>query len=76
MTLYVIDSSQLKHNLIFSVLGHGGADFFMVNAFTKAVASNDPSLISSGTIHSLRSHKLCFAAERSRINNSIETVDI
>eukprot|EP00095_Tigriopus_kingsejongensis_P004155 snap_masked-scaffold1541_size36691-processed-gene-0.1 protein:Tk04155 transcript:snap_masked-scaffold1541_size36691-processed-gene-0.1-mRNA-1 annotation:"predicted protein" len=38
--------------------GHGGADFFLVNAILKAVASEDPTLISSGILDSLRSHKL------------------
>ena len=56
--------------------GHGGADFFLVTTFLKAVANQDPSLISSGIKDSLRSHKLVFAAEKSRINGTIESVDI
>ncbi len=56
--------------------GHGGADFFLVNAFTKAVATGDRKHIKTGVVDSLRSHKLVFAAERARINNSVETIDI
>ena len=55
---------------------HGGADFFLVAAFVKAVSNNDPKLVRTGIKDSLRSHKLVFAAERSRKNNSIETVEI
>ena len=55
---------------------HGGADFFLVAAFVKAIANNDPKLVRTGIKDSLRSHKLVFAAERSRKNNSIETVEI
>ena len=56
--------------------GHDGADFFLMNSFTKAVASGDRSLIASGIVDSLRSHKLVFAAESSRLENRIKTVEI
>lgn len=55
---------------------HGGADFFLLTSFLKAVANEDSSLISSGIKDSLRSHKLVFAAEKSRLNGTIEIVDI
>ena len=55
--------------------GHGGADFYLMNAVTKAVANNDPGIIYSGIRESLRSHKLVFAAERSRHNDSVEMCD-
>ena len=42
----------------------------------KAICYNDPSLVLTGIKDSLRSHKLVFAAERSRINGTIETIDI
>ena len=56
--------------------GHGGADFFLVSGFVKAVANNEPELVRSGIKDSLRSHELVFAAERSRLNNTIEKIDI
>ena len=56
--------------------GHGGADFFLIESFVKAIRNNDPSLIKTGIKDSLRSHKLVFAAEKSRLNGTIETVDL
>jgi len=51
--------------------GHGGADFFLMNSFTKAVASNQPSLIKSGPSSSLASHLMVFSAENSRLSNKV-----
>ncbi len=56
--------------------GHCGADFFLINAFTKAVATGDREHIKTGVVDSLRSHKLVFAAERSRIKGTIESIGI
>ena len=58
------------------MLTHGGADFFLVAKFLKAIANQDPTLVLTGIKDSLRSHKLVFAAEKSRLNSTIETVDI
>ena len=55
--------------------GHGGADFFLMNSFTKAVANNDASLIKSGPSASLASHLLVFSAEKSRKTNSVVKLD-
>ena len=48
--------------------GHGGADFFLINQFVKAVAKGDANMVGdvTGVEASLRSHKLVFAAEKSR----------
>lgn len=46
--------------------GHTGADFFLMQRFVNAVATNDPSLLLTGPTESLRSHRLVFAAERAR----------
>lgn len=54
------------------IRGHGGADFFLMNAITKAIALNDPSLLSSNVMQSLASHKVVFAAEKSRLEKTIE----
>jgi len=54
--------------------GHGGADFFLVNSFTKAVARRDPSLIKSGAGVSLASHLLVFRAEESRKSQTVNTI--
>ena len=57
--------------------GHGGADFFLVNDFIKAVASGEKRSGKLSSVHdSLRSHKLVFAAERSRKKGTIEEVNV
>ena len=51
--------------------GHDGADFFLMNAFVKSVAEGKSQIVGdvTGVKGSLRSHKLVFAAEKSRKNN-------
>jgi len=56
--------------------GHGGADFFLIDSFVKAVARKDPSLIRSGGEESLKSHLLVFQAEKSRKQNLVRNVNI
>ena len=55
---------------------HGGGDFGLVRDWVQAVAQNDPSLLSSSIDVSVESHLVAFAAERSRLNRSIEDVRI
>jgi predicted dehydrogenase len=47
--------------------GHGGGDFGLMDAFVSAVATGEPTLIRSGARESLDSHRMAFAAERSRL---------
>jgi predicted dehydrogenase len=54
--------------------GHGGGDAGLMEAFTQAVALGDPEPIRSGPSESLASHLACFAAERARLNGTVETV--
>ncbi|XP_078725660.1 putative oxidoreductase YteT [Lampetra fluviatilis] len=54
--------------------GHGGADFFLVDAFISAVAKKEPSLILTGPGETLKSHLLVFAAERARRENRVITL--
>lgn len=51
--------------------GHGGGDYGLMDHFVEAVACNDPSLILSGPEESLETHKMVFAAERSRLENRV-----
>ncbi|MBO4207194.1 Gfo/Idh/MocA family protein [Micromonospora echinofusca] len=46
--------------------GHGGGDHGLMAAFVAAVATGDRSLVRSGPRESLDSHRMVFAAERSR----------
>ena len=54
--------------------GHGGGDAGLMDAFTGAVATGNPELISSGPRESLASHLAVFAAERARLNGTVESV--
>ena len=54
--------------------GHGGGDAGLMGAFTAAVATGNHELISSGPRESLASHLAVFAAERARLNGTVETI--
>jgi predicted dehydrogenase len=54
--------------------GHGGGDAGLMDAFTAAVATGNPGLIASGPRESLASHLAVFAAERARLNGTVETI--
>ncbi|MFS8478093.1 MAG: Gfo/Idh/MocA family oxidoreductase [Micromonosporaceae bacterium] len=51
--------------------GHGGGDFGLMRAFVGAVATGDRSLVRSGPEESLDSHRMAFAAERSRLTGGV-----
>jgi predicted dehydrogenase len=53
------------------VLGHGGADFHLMDAFVRAVSSGDASHISTGANDALASHNLVFDAEHARRTGSV-----
>jgi len=46
--------------------GHGGGDYYLMQAFTHAVATGDVSGIHSGPDATLESHRITFAAEQAR----------
>jgi predicted dehydrogenase len=54
--------------------GHGGGDAGLMDAFTGAVATGNRGLILSGPRESLASHLAVFAAERARLNGTVETI--
>jgi predicted dehydrogenase len=54
--------------------GHGGGDAALMDAFTTAVATGDPSPILSGPTESLETHLAVFAAERARHAGVVATV--
>jgi len=54
--------------------GHGGGDFGLMDAFIAAVAAGNPELIRSGPQESLASHLAVFAAERARLNGTVESL--
>jgi hypothetical protein len=51
--------------------GHGGADFFAMDSFIRALSLNKPELIGTGPEDSLTSHIIAFAAETARKENRV-----
>ena len=51
--------------------GHGGADFFAMDSFVRALSLNKPELIGTGPNDSLISHIMAFAAETARKENRV-----
>jgi len=53
---------------------HGGGDHPMVKDWVQAVGQQNPALLSSSIDVSVESHIVAFAAERSRLNKTIENI--
>ncbi len=53
---------------------HGGGDWRLVADWVQAVSKQDASLLSSTIDASIESHVMCFAAEKSRMGNTVEGV--
>lgn len=53
---------------------HGGGDHRLVKDWLQAVAQKDPTLLSSSIDVSIESHLVSFAAEKSRLNRTIEEI--
>ena len=60
----VYDEADLSGAGVMS--GHGGADFFAMDSFIRALSSNQPGLVGTGPEDSLVSHIIAFAAETAR----------
>lgn len=56
--------------------GHGGGDWRMVADFVQAVAHQDGACLTSTIDQSIESHLMAFAAERSRLNGTVERVTL
>lgn len=54
--------------------GHGGADGLLVNALIAAVRSGDRGLVLTDARESLASHRVAFAADRSRKSHQVVTL--
>jgi hypothetical protein len=53
---------------------HGGGDHRLVNDWVQAVGHQDTAILSSNIDVSVESHLMAFAAERSRLNKTIEKI--
>lgn len=56
--------------------GHGGGDWALAGDFVKAVKAKNPKLLTSTIEASIESHLMGFAAEKSRLNKTVEAVTI
>ena len=65
----VYDESDLTAAGVMS--GHGGADFFAMDSFIRALSLDRPELIGTGADDSLVSHIIAFAAETARKENRV-----
>lgn len=68
----LIDSQELIDE---SLGGHGGGDGGVIREFIRAVVANDPSMIMTGPEICLETHLIAFAAERARLQGTIEYVN-
>jgi predicted dehydrogenase len=55
---------------------HGGGDHRLVKDWVQAVGHQNPAILSSHIDVSVESHLMAFAAERSRLNKTIEKISI
>jgi hypothetical protein len=65
----VYDETDISGAVMMS--GHGGADFFAMDSFIRALSLNKPELIGTGPEDSLISHIIAFAAETARKENRV-----
>jgi hypothetical protein len=63
-THYSPPATALAHTRL---TGHDGADFYLMDNFVRAVATNNPSLVLTGPDDALASHLLVFEAEHARL---------
>ncbi|XP_065417267.1 2,7-anhydro-N-acetylneuraminate hydratase-like isoform X2 [Chrysemys picta bellii] len=53
------------------LMGHDGADYYLMDSFISALTENKPSLIQTGPEATLQTHLLVFEAEKSRKENRV-----
>lgn len=68
-----IETQTSEHTILG---GHGGGDYGVIHSFLEAVAGNDQRKIISGPRETLESHLMVFAAERARLGNTVEELDM
>ena len=78
METFVLTDFSTKKQTIWSLKtdAHGGGDQALVKDWLQAVYQQDKRLLSSTIDVSVESHLVAFAAERSRVNRSIENINI
>ena len=54
--------------------GHGGGDYLVLRNLTEAIRNDHPGTVLTSAQESLRSHRIVFAAERSRIEGKVAEI--
>jgi predicted dehydrogenase len=60
----------------YAAYGHGGGDFGLARDWVHAIAAENPALLTSTIDASIESHIMGFAAEKSRLNKTVESVKL
>ena len=68
------ETTTTTQNEHIRLTGHGGSDYFLMDAFVEAVLRNDKSFVLTDVEDSLRSHVIVFAAEHARRTNRVVDV--
>lgn len=78
MEQYTITDFRTGHQTSWSLKTdfHGGGDHRLVQDWVQAVGHQNPAILSSTIDVSVVSHLMAFAAERSRLNHTIEEVKL
>nr|XP_048724933.1 uncharacterized protein LOC125644672 isoform X5 [Caretta caretta] len=58
------------------LMGHDGADYYLMDSFISALTENKPSLIQTGPEATLQTHLLVFEAEKSRKENRVVCLEM
>lgn len=76
MESFTVTSFKTGRRYVWSMKSdaHGGGDHPMVRDWVQAVGQQRPELLSSSIEESIESHLMAFAAERSRLQRTIEDV--
>lgn len=72
----VWDDRDVKEIAAYVGHGHGGGDLCLTRDFVNAVGNNDMSYLTSDITVSTESHIMGFAAERSRLNGTKESIHV
>ncbi|MFZ1304185.1 MAG: Gfo/Idh/MocA family oxidoreductase [Ferruginibacter sp.] len=78
METFIMNDFQTKKQTSWKMKtdAHGGGDHRLIKDWVQAVAQQDKSLLSSSIEVSIESHLMAFAAEKSRLNRTIEEVKV
>lgn len=72
---FLNDNTFELNKAIARMSGHHGTDYILMNSFVHAIINNDKSYVLTDVNDSFKSHSIVFAAELSRVNNKVVTIN-